>query len=138
MRKIWIAAAALAGTVAMAASVAAQPGQARRPVRIGLAGADLDACLSVAEVRGLDRNGDNFLAVRSRPSRVAPALDRLRPGRQVWICDGDAVPGWSGIVYAAEPGQECNVGSPVATIRPYSGPCRQGWVAARYLVVIAG
>ena len=104
----------------------------------GLAGSDLDACLSVAEVRGLDRNGDTFLSVRARPSRVAQALDRLGPGRQVWVCDADAVPGWTGIVYAAEPGQECNVGSPVATIRPYQGACRQGWVASRYLVVIAG
>lgn len=134
MRMLWIAAAALAGAVATAA--VAQQGL--RPVRIGMAGNDLDACLSVAEVRGLDRNGDNTLSVRARPSRVAPAMDRLGPGRQVWVCDGDAVPGWTGIVYAERPDQECNVGAPVATIRPYAGPCRQGWVAARYLVVIAG
>ncbi len=131
----WIA-AGVAGIVALTTAAAAQPGQ--RPVRIGLAGSDMDACLSVAEVRGLNRQGDNFLSVRARPSRVATALDRLGSGRQVWICDGDAAPGWTGIVYAAEPGQECNVGSPVPTPRPYAGPCRQGWVAARYLLVIAG
>jgi hypothetical protein len=136
MRMSWIAAAGLAALLASA--TAAQPGQGIRPVRVGLSGADMDACLSLAEVRGLDRNGDNFLSVRARPSRVAPALDRLGPRRQVWICDGDAVPGWAGIVYAAEPGQECNVGSPVPAPRAYRGPCRQGWVAARYLTVIAG
>ena len=136
MRMRWIAAAGLAALVASA--TAAQPGQGIRPVRVGLSGADMDACLSLAEVRGLDRNGDNFLSVRARPSRVAPALDRLGPRRQVWICDGDAVPGWAGIVYAAEPGQDCNVGSPVPAPRAYRGPCRQGWVAARYLGVIAG
>ena len=136
MRMIRMAAAGLAGLIATAS--AAQPGQGIRPVRIGLAGSDMDACLSLAEVRGLDRNGDNVLSVRARPSRVAPALDRLGPGRQVWVCDSDAVPGWTGIVYAAGPGQECNVGSPVATIRPYAGACRQGWVASRYLAVIAG
>lgn len=136
MRMWWCVAAGLAGTFAMAA--AAQPGQGQRPVRIGLSGADMDACLSVAEVHGLDRNGDNFLTVRTRPSRVAPALDRLGPGRQVWVCDGDGVPGWTGIVYAADPGQDCNVGSPVSSPRAYAGPCRQGWVAARYLIVIAG
>ncbi len=136
MRVSWIVATGLA--VRLTAAAAAQPGQGIRPVRTGLSGADMDACLSLAEVRGLDRNGDNFLAVRARPSRVAPALDRLTTGRQVWICDGDAVPGWSGIVYAAEPGQECNVGSPVQTPRAYGGPCRQGWVASRYLTVIAG
>ena len=83
-------------------------------------------------------SGDNYLAVRARPSRVAPELDRLTTGRQVWICDRDAVPGWTGIVYAAEPEQECNVGSPVPSPRAYGGPCRQGWVASRYLNVIAG
>ena len=136
MRMRWIAAAGLAGLVTTASL--AQPGQGIRPVRVGLAGNDLDACLSLAEVRGLDRNGDNFLSVRARPSRGAPALDRLGPGRQVWVCDSDAVPGWTGIVYAERPGAECSVGAPVPTIRPYSGPCRQGWVAARYLTVIAG
>ncbi|HTU13004.1 MAG TPA: hypothetical protein VMG08_19095 [Allosphingosinicella sp.] len=131
-----IAAASL--LLAGALPAGAQPGQGVRPVRVGLAGPDMDACLSLAEVRGLDRNGDNVLTVRARTSRVAPALDRLGPGRQVWVCDGDAVPGWTGIVYAAEPGQDCNVGSPVPSIRPYAGACRQGWVASRYLTVIAG
>lgn len=133
-----MAAAGLAGLIMVAAVTAADAQPGRRPVRVGLAGSDLDACLSVAEVRGLDRNGDNFLSVRARPSRVAPALDRLGPGRQVWVCDADAVPGWTGIVYAERPGEECSVGSPVASIRPYDGPCRQGWVASRYLTVIAG
>ena len=136
MRVSWLAATGLAAM--LAAAVAAQPGQGIRPVRTGLSGADMDACLSLAEVRGLDRNGDNYLAVRARPSRVAPELDRLTTGRQVWICDRDAVPGWTGIVYAAEPEQECNVGSPVPSPRAYGGPCRQGWVASRYLNVIAG
>lgn len=133
---LWIVAGGAAALLAAGSVALAQPGQ--RPVRIGLSGADMDACLSLAEVRGLAREGDNFLSVRARPSRVAPALDRLGSGRQVWICDSDAVPGWTGIVYAAEPGQECNVGSPVPAPRAYGGPCRHGWVAARYLVVIAG
>ena len=136
MRMRIMTAAGLAGLIVLATAADAQQGG--RPVRVGLAGSDLDACLSLAEVRGLDRNGDNFLSVRARPSRVAPALDRLGPGRQVWVCDADAVPGWTGIVYAERPGEECQVGSPVASIRPYSGPCRQGWVASRFLAVIAG
>ncbi len=136
MRVSWIAATGLA--VMLAAAAAAQPGQGIRPVRVGLSGADMDACLSLAEVRGLSRTGDNYLAVRARPSRVAPELDRLTTGRQVWVCDADAVPGWTGIVYAAEPDHDCDVGSPVPSPRAYGGPCREGWVASRYLTVIAG
>jgi len=132
----WIATAGLTAMVATAAL--AQPGQGQRPVRVGLSGPDMDACLTTGAVQGLDRNGDNFLTVRARPSRVAPALDQLRTGRQVWMCDGDGVSGWTGIVYATEPGQECDVGSPVASPRAYAGPCRQGWVASRYLRVVAG
>lgn len=138
MRGFEILAAASAGMMLAATAALAQPGQGVRPVRVGLSGPDMDACLSVAQVRGLVRAGDNFLSVRARPSRVAPALDRLQTGREVWICDGDAASGWTGIVYAAEPGQECNVGSPVPAPRAYAGACRQGWVASRYLVVIAG
>ena len=46
MRMIRMAAAGLAGLIATAS--AAQPGQGIRPVRIGLAGSDMDACLSLA------------------------------------------------------------------------------------------
>ena len=33
---------------------------------------------------------------------------------------------------------DCEVGSPVASVRPYDGPCRWGWVHSRYVTVIAG
>jgi len=133
MRSVTILAVLSAGALWASASTA-QPGN--RPVRVGLAGADLDACLSLAEVQGLDPNGDNFLTVRAAPSREARALDRLGPGQQVWVCEES--PGWSGIVYATRRNRQCNVGSPVPRPRPYAGACRQGWVASRYLVTIAG
>lgn len=69
--------------------VLAQP--AERVPRIGLAGDDLDACLSV--VYGSDP--------------------------------------------AAGPG-DCGVGAPAASVRPYSGSCRWGWVHSRYVTMIAG
>lgn len=140
MRGSWIAASgALAVGVAMAGlagNAGAQPGI--RPVRIGLAGPALDACLSLAEVRGVNRETGNVLIVRAIPRIGAIPLDRLAPGRQVWICDGDAMPGWTGIVYAERPGQDCGVAAPVASPQSYAGPCRTGWVASRYLAVIAG
>ena len=106
MRGSWIAAALLAAGFAMAGMVGNAGAQTGiRPVRIGLAGPELDACLSLAEVRGVDREGGNVLTVRAIPRIGATALDRLAPGRQVWVCDGDAMPGWTGIVYAEPPGQ---------------------------------
>ena len=140
MRRSWIAAAALlaaGGALAgLAGMASAQTGT--RPVRIGLAGPELDACLSLAEVRGVDREHGNALTVRAIPRIGATPLDRLAPGRQVWVCDSDAMPGWTGIVYAEQPGQECAVAAPVASPQSYAGPCRTGWVASRYLAVIAG
>lgn len=133
MRGMAILAVLSAGALAAGAALA-QPGH--RPVRVGLAGADLDACLSLAEVQGLDPNGDNFLTVRAAPVREARSLDRLGPGQQVWVCEEAS--GWSGIVYATRRNGDCHVGSPVPRPRPYAGPCRQGWVASRYLVTIAG
>jgi hypothetical protein len=118
------------------AALAADPA---RPVTIGHAGPDLDACLSTGEVTGLNPAGDNFLAVRAAPRTNAPMLARLGPRHPVWICD-EAAGGWTGIVYQPDPRAEldCGVGSPVASVRPYRGPCRSGWVASRYIMNVAG
>jgi hypothetical protein len=140
MRRSWIAAAALLAVSGALTGMAGQAGAQTgvRPVRIGLAGPGLDACLSLAEVRGVDRENGNVLTVRATPRIGATPLDRLAPGRQVWVCDGDAMPGWTGIVYAEQPGQDCGVAAPVASPQSDRGPCREGWVASRYLAVIAG
>ncbi len=109
-----------------------------RPVRIGTAAPDLDACLSQGEVAGLDPKGDNYLTVRAGPGRDARPLDRLGPGRPVNVCE--ALGGWLGIVYGAGSrlDEDCGTGSPVPRPRPYAGPCRSGWVAARYVRIVAG
>ncbi len=130
--RLAIALAFLTGAVAASAATESVP-------RIGLAGDDLDACLSVGQVSGLDPRGDNFLAVRAEPSAQGREKDRLGPGRWIWLCDeaGD----WLGVVYSADPDDkpgDCEVGSPVASVRPYAGPCRSGWVHSRYVEVIAG
>jgi hypothetical protein len=120
-----------------ATATAAQPSE--RVPRVGLAGNDLDACLSVGQVSGLNPRGDNYLAVRARPAAGAREKDRLGPGRWIWLCDeaGD----WIGIVYSPDPADEpgdCNVGGPVESVRPYDGDCRWGWVHSRFVTVIAG
>ena len=123
---------------ATASLAAAQPPS--RPVIVGQAGDDLDACLSDGEVAGLNPRGDNFLAVRSAPGTNAPILGRLGPRHPVHVCDGTPDDQWLGIVYIPDPAgdADCRVGSPVARPQPYRGPCRSGWVAARYIVVVAG
>jgi hypothetical protein len=123
----------------LAAGAAASAGAAERVPRIGLAGEDLDACLSVGEVTGLNPRGDNYLAVRAEPNARAGEKDRLGPGRWIWVCEeaGD----WMGVVYSDDPDEkpgDCEVGSPVASVRPYDGPCRWGWVHSRYVEVVAG
>lgn len=129
----------LAALLLMVVAATASAQQAERVPRIGLAGDDLDACLSVGEVTGLNPRGDNFLAVRAEPRAKAREKDRLGPGRLVWLCDeaGD----WIGIVYGEDDRDgpaDCGVGTPSATVRPYAGPCRSGWVHSRYVTVIAG
>lgn len=108
------------------------------PVRIGLAGSDLDACLSLGEVSGLNPRGDNFLAVRAAPSTNARMLERLRKGHRVEVCEKTG--GWLGIVYDADPNgqRDCGTGSPVPRPRAYRGPCLSGWVASRYVTIVAG
>ena len=121
-----------------AASVASAQGVERVP-RIGLAGDDLDACLSVGQVTGLDPRGDNYLTVRANPAASGREKDRLGPGRLIWLCDeaGD----WLGVVYGdgrSDGPDDCGVGTPATHPQPYGGPCRTGWVHSRYVAVIAG
>ena len=129
-----LALAALAG----ASLATAPPGE--RAVRVGLAGNDLDACLSDGEVTGLNPRGDNFLAVRAAPDAGARLLHRLRPRHRVHVCEEAAGGAWLGIVYSppGRPARDCGVGSPVQNPRPYRGPCVSGWVSARYVTIVAG
>jgi hypothetical protein len=108
-----------------------------RPVRVG-GYDDLDACLTVSKVAGLNPKGDNFLSLRSSPAASGRELMRLRPGQEVWVCD-EAPGGWTGVLVApSRDDLDCGVGSPIAKRQPYRGRCRSGWVASRYLQVIAG
>jgi hypothetical protein len=134
---------------ALALGAAAVPD---RPIRIGSAGADLDACPSVGQVSGTNPRGDHFLNVRSAPSTSARVLHRLKPDATVIICETSADGKWFGVIYAdmailgvseedaldAGPGADCGISSPVAKPRAYRGPCKSGWVSARFVTIIAG
>jgi hypothetical protein len=124
--------------LALASSASAMPAGSK-PVIVGKNGDDLDACLSNAIVSGLNPRGDNFLAVRAGPSTRAAKLAELKTGHALWVCDASADGAWMGVVYnRAGEAFDCEVGSPVPQPVAYAGPCRSGWVAARYVTVIAG
>ena len=110
-----------------------------RPVMIGQDGPEFDACGTIGKVSGLNPKGDNLLSVRAGPETTYREVDRLEQGQIVWLCDVTRNGRWHGIVYSKGPGDPaCEVSSPVASKRLYSGPCQHGWVSARYVEAIAG
>ncbi len=124
----------------MAAPVAAHGPADAQPVMIGNDGPDMDACGGWGMVQGLNPDGDNFLAVRAAPTTQASKMDELHEGEEVWFCDNSEDQQWVGIVYGAsrEPGVDCEVGANLPRPVPYLGPCRSGWVSARYVILLAG
>lgn len=126
------------GFVVLAAAATAAAAPAPRPVLIGTDGAGADACTGVGRVVGLNRRGDNYLSVRAAPGTAAQERDRLRFGQNLHVCDRNSDGRWLGVVYTRDPRQNCNLAAPVASPRPYPGPCRSGWVSARYVADTAG
>ena len=118
-------------------STATYSGPIPMPIRIG-GDAQMDACGTASQVANLDPQGDNFLSVRDAPSTQTKERDRLDAGQMVSVCASEN--GWSGVVYSKDGDAEtdCGVGTPVATERNYTGPCRSGWVDSRFLEMQAG
>ena len=120
----------------LALILATTPTLAADPVPVMHGGEpDMDACGGWGEVRGLDPNGDGFLAVRTGPGTGYPMIGRLHEGDGVHFCDQRD--NWIGIVYG-EPGQDCQA-NPILPLRqPYRGPCKSGWAHRHWLVLLAG
>lgn len=97
---------------------------------------ELDACSALGQVANLLESGDGFLAVRQAPSVKAKRLDKLVNGQTLWICE--EVENWFGIVYDKSGKLDCGVSTPVNKRKPYSGPCRSGWVSKKFVTPIAG
>jgi hypothetical protein len=107
----------------------------KTPVMVGQE-EGFDACGSTWKVIGLSNGASGFLSVRTSPSAKAVELDRLRNGVFVAGCDDKS--GFLGIVYDPTKKLDCGVGSPVAKLMAYNGPCRSGWVSKRFVTLIAG
>ncbi len=132
-----IAVACLAGTADSGRLSVAQQPAARVPIVIHLDG-DTDSCQSTGEVAHLDPKGDNFLSVQSGPGgKPYVEIDRLPPKKEVYVCENRG--GWYGVVYGAKGGEDCKTDLSAKQIsRIYTGPCRSGWVAIKYINIIAG
>jgi hypothetical protein len=113
------------GTVGAESSVPVTPG----------GDAVLDACASLGKVRGLRRDGDNFLAVRSGPGTRYTKIDKLVNGDEIYVCN-ERLP-WLGVVYSGL-GEDCGVTTPWPEAGPYDGPCKSGWVHRNWVEIIAG
>jgi hypothetical protein len=137
MRSLIVTLAVSTCLISAGAVAAPVPASKPRPVLVG-GDAEFDACGGVHKVIGLKARGDNFLSVRAAPSTSGKELDRLRMGRMVWSCDSINEGEWIGVVYERRPGDDCGVGTPIAKRRPYKGACASGWVAGRFLELVAG
>lgn len=99
---------------------------------------DLDACLSVGHVANLSSGPDGFLAVKEAPDLKAVRADKIYNKQIVWICASSKDNKWLGIVYSKDKKQECGTSTSVEKRQPYPGPCKSGWVSAKWIVVDAG
>ena len=140
----------LAGTTpSRAEDVAAKPVRFTPPVEDGKA---LFSGAAIARIVGLREGGDGYVSVRAAPSTEAAELDRLTASRRIIALtpptDWDAAR-FIGVIYPAGGGdattaslyEVCDVSEIPPTAppfdRPYTGPCRSGWVHKRFIEVLA-
>lgn len=130
--------AAVVGIALIVAPAAAGAQQPAQPVMIG-EDYDLDACMGVGIVVGLDPENNSGLTVHAGPGTDFAKIDRIPLDRLVWICDGEGQ--WTGIVYGETGPRElidCGVSAPIPDRQPYDGSCASGWVPADNILLIAG
>ncbi len=88
-------------------------------------------CPGSGKVGGLSPSGT--LSVRAGPGTAAARMDKLSNGADVFMCDWSADGAWVGVIYAANSGGDCGVSNPITPPRAYEGPCKFGWVSAKYI-----
>lgn len=101
---------------------------------------------ATAEIVGLRKGGDGFVSVRSAPSTKAFEIGRFVQGERiiaVLLEDWDAA-SFVGVIYPRDGKTDAPLmevcGLPEAPPYfdgTYTGPCRSGWVARRFVRVLA-
>ncbi|MDQ0505092.1 hypothetical protein [Xanthobacter agilis] len=118
---------------------------------IVLDGRPIDPGGAIARIVGLKAGGDGFVSVREGPTVRAAEIDRLGPGTFVIAthpADSQA-DAFIGIIYdhvgdtGAGPSlaERCQFSETIPATKPdrraYLGPCRTGWVARRFVEILA-
>lgn len=128
--------AAVGFAVLLVLALQAQTVQAQDTQRatVALASApSVDPCPDRGEVRGLNPQGDGFLAVRTGPSTDYEQVDELHNGDMVKLCDYRN--GWHRVVYTADDSRvaRCRLSSDQLPDPKSAGPCRSGWVHGNWV-----
>ncbi|MFG1400915.1 hypothetical protein [Xanthobacter sediminis] len=146
----WLAAPAAAQSAAPlpASQIKAPPMVMLNPAMDN--GTPIDSGGAIARVSGLKAGGDGFLSVREAPSVKAAERGRLGPGRLVIATHPEHNDDtFVGIIYDDVPenasgpflAERCRVSEATPTEKPYRraylGPCKTGWVARRFIEVLA-
>lgn len=102
---------------------------------------------AVSQIVGLKKGGDGFVSVRAAPSVKADEIGRLTQGRFVIATDRvkrGTEAGFVGVIYDQDDKSEkplietCGLReTPPYDNGPYRGPCKSGWVAQRFVQVLA-
>ncbi len=101
---------------------------------------EFDACGAIGEPKGLNPKGDNFLALKAAPNLASKRKAKLGPKKAFFICEYSNDDTWVGVVVpmGRQSLEDCGLGGTMERRQAYKGPCMQGWVAAKYVEVIAG
>jgi hypothetical protein len=109
-----------------------------QPVQIGEGGSAFQACAGVGEVVNLSPGGEAYLPLKAAPFAEADEVARLGPGTRVFRCTRSLDQRWQGVVVPPADGSDCGVAAPIASARPYAGPCKSGWALTGFIRPIAG
>ena len=94
-------------------------------------------CYELYSIRGIDRHGDGFVAIRNGPgSKYSIKKKFVKNGRRVMGCE--RVGNWIGILYSnsklENPLDECDLHrSNYEKPHPYKGSCKTGWIYKKYV-----
>lgn len=116
-------------------TIVSNAGEKKTPVMYGV-DENVDACSSFGMVGNLGKGVDEFLAVKAAPFLKAKRIDKLLKNQTVSICEEKT--DWYGVVYTKNREQDCGVSTPIEKRKPYSGPCKSGWVYKKYIRIVGG